>query len=46
MLNGTAWSMNRPICAILENFQQADGSVLVPEVLRDIVGVDRLLPLR
>ncbi|MDO8463283.1 MAG: serine--tRNA ligase [bacterium] len=41
-LNGTAWSMNRPICAILENFQQADGTVMVPEVLRPWLGMDRI----
>lgn len=34
VLNGTAYSMNRPIIAILENYQQKDGSVLVPEVLQ------------
>lgn len=32
-LNGTAFS-GRPIIAIMENFQQEDGSVLVPEILR------------
>lgn len=34
MLNGTASSTNRPLIAILENYQQADGSVLIPEALR------------
>ncbi len=34
VLNGTAYSMNRPIIAILENYQQKDGSILVPEVLQ------------
>lgn len=38
VLNGTAFSMNRPIIAILENYQQEDGSVVVPEVLRKYVG--------
>jgi seryl-tRNA synthetase len=38
VLNGTAYSMNRPIIAILENFQQEDGSVLVPEVLQKYIG--------
>ena len=37
MVNGTAFS-GRPIAAILENFQQADGSVRIPEVLRHIWG--------
>jgi len=34
------------MAAILENFQQADGSVLVPEVLRPLLGLDRLVPSR
>lgn len=34
MLNDTALPSIRPMIAILENFQQADGSVIVPEVLR------------
>ncbi len=34
MLNNTALPTIRPMIAILENFQQADGSVIVPEVLR------------
>lgn len=42
-VNGTAFS-GRPIAAILENFQQADGTVIVPEVLRPFMGVDRLVP--
>ncbi len=38
VLNGTAFSMNRPIIAILENYQQEDGSVIIPEVLRQYMG--------
>jgi len=34
ILNGTVTSTNRPIIAILENYQQADGSVLIPEILQ------------
>lgn len=34
MLNNTVLPSPRPFIAILENFQQADGSVLIPEVLR------------
>jgi seryl-tRNA synthetase len=34
MLNNTALPTIRPMIAILENFQQADGSVVIPEVLR------------
>lgn len=39
-LNGTAVACTRAIVAILENYQQADGSVIVPEVLRPWVGKD------
>ncbi len=42
MLNGTAVATSRAIVAILENYQQADGSVLVPEALRPWVGRDRI----
>ncbi len=38
VLNGTAYSMNRPIIAILENYQQKDGSVLIPKALQEYVG--------
>ncbi|MGH3877482.1 MAG: serine--tRNA ligase [Actinophytocola sp.] len=41
-LNGSALATSRILPAILEQHQQADGSVLVPEVLRDKVGTDRL----
>ncbi len=41
-LNGTAIAVSRAIVAILENNQQADGSVTVPEVLRKWVGKDRI----
>lgn len=34
MLNGTAIAVSRALIAIIENFQQADGSVAIPEVLR------------
>jgi seryl-tRNA synthetase len=43
-LNGTAVAVTRAILAILENGQQADGSVLIPEVLRPWVGKDRIGP--
>jgi seryl-tRNA synthetase len=43
-LNGTAVAVTRAILAILENNQQADGSVVVPEVLRPWVGKDRIGP--
>jgi seryl-tRNA synthetase len=41
-LNGTAVAISRALIAILENYQQADGSILVPEVLRPWVGKDRI----
>jgi seryl-tRNA synthetase len=42
-LNGTAIAISRAIIAILENYQQADGTVLVPEVLRPYMGKDRIV---
>jgi len=41
-LNGTAIAISRCLIAILENYQQADGSILVPEVLRPWVGKDQV----
>jgi len=41
-LNGTAIALSRTLVAILENYQQADGSVLIPEVLRPYMGKDRI----
>ena len=43
-LNGTAVAVPRALVAILENNQQADGSVIVPEVLRPWVGKDVIGP--
>jgi len=40
-LNGTAVS-SRPLVAILENFQEADGSVQIPKVLQKFCGFDRI----
>jgi len=37
MLNGTAIAVTRAIIAIMENFQQSDGSVIIPEVLRKYI---------
>jgi seryl-tRNA synthetase len=45
-LNGTAIAVSRALLAILENFQQADGSVTIPEVLRPWVGCDAIPPKR
>jgi seryl-tRNA synthetase len=41
-LNGTAVAATRAIIAILENYQQADGSIVVPDVLRPWVGKDKI----
>lgn len=43
-LNGTAVACTRALIAILENYQQPDGSVVIPEVLRKWVGTDRIVP--
>jgi seryl-tRNA synthetase len=43
-LNGTAVACTRALVAILENYQQEDGSVIIPEVLRMWVGKDRITP--
>lgn len=43
-LNGTAVAVARALVAILENYQQADGSVVIPEVLRPWVGKELLVP--
>lgn len=39
-LNGSGVAVGRTVAAILENYQQADGSVVVPEVLRPYMGCD------
>jgi seryl-tRNA synthetase len=41
-LNGTALAVGRAIIALLENHQQADGSVVIPEALRPYTGFDRI----
>jgi seryl-tRNA synthetase len=41
-LNGSGLALARIVAAILEVYQQADGSVVVPEVLRPYVGTDRI----
>jgi seryl-tRNA synthetase len=44
-LNGSALAVGRTLVAVLENYQQEDGSVIVPEALRPYMGgVERLLP--
>ena len=42
-LNGTAYAIGRTIIAIIENFQQADGTVLIPDALKGfMVGIERI----
>ena len=41
-LNGTAVAVSRALIAVLENGQQADGSITIPEVLRPLCGFDRI----
>jgi seryl-tRNA synthetase len=41
-LNGTAIAISRGIIAVMENYQQADGSIVVPEVLRTWMGKERI----
>jgi seryl-tRNA synthetase len=41
-LNGSGVAVGRTWIAIAENFQQPDGSILIPEVLRPYMGVDKI----
>ena len=41
-LNGSGLAVGRTCAAILENYQQADGSVVIPEALRKYMGVDKI----
>jgi seryl-tRNA synthetase len=43
-LNGSGLAVGRTWVAIVENYQQADGSVLIPEALRSYMGTERLTP--
>ena len=43
-LNGSGLAVGRTWVAIIENYQQADGSVVIPEVLRSYIGADRITP--
>ncbi|MBC7855612.1 MAG: serine--tRNA ligase [Pirellulaceae bacterium] len=43
-LNGTAIALSRALIAVLENYQQADGSVEVPPALRGWMGKERIIP--
>lgn len=41
-LNGSGLAIGRTMAAILENYQQEDGSVLIPKVLQNYMGVDKI----
>jgi seryl-tRNA synthetase len=43
-LNGSGLAVGRTWVAIVENYQQADGSVVIPEALRPYMGVERITP--
>ena len=44
-LNGSGLAVGRTLVAVLENYQQADGSVVIPEALRSYMGgTDRIAP--
>jgi len=43
-LNGSGLAVGRTWVAIVENYQQADGSVLIPEALQPYMGTDRITP--
>lgn len=42
ILNGSGLAVGRTVAAILENYQNEDGSITVPEVLRPFMGTDRI----
>ena len=44
-LNGSGLAVGRTLIAVLENGQQSDGSVLLPEALHGYMKTDRLLPV-
>jgi seryl-tRNA synthetase len=43
-LNGSGLAVGRTWVAIIENYQQADGSVIIPELLRPYIGAERITP--
>lgn len=45
-LNGSALAVGRTVAAILENYQQADGTVVIPEVLRPYMGGVEIIGVR
>jgi len=45
-LNGSGLAVGRTWVAIIENYQQSDGSVVIPEALRPYIGADKITPKR
>jgi len=45
-LNGSGLAVGRTWLAIVENFQQADGSIVVPQALRPYLGTDVIRGVR
>ena len=43
-LNGSGLAVGRTWVAIVENYQQADGSVIIPEALRSYIGAEQITP--
>jgi seryl-tRNA synthetase len=43
-LNGSGLAVGRTWIGVIENYQQADGSILIPDVLRPYMGIDRIPP--
>jgi seryl-tRNA synthetase len=41
-LNGSGLAVGRTWIAVVENYQQADGSIIIPEALRPYMGIDRI----
>ncbi|MEC4677070.1 MAG: serine--tRNA ligase [Nitrospirota bacterium] len=41
-LNGSGLAIGRTLVAVLENYQQKDGSVVIPEILRPYMGIDQI----
>lgn len=41
-LNGTAMALSRGIISVMENYQKADGSILIPDVLQPLMGKDKI----
>ncbi len=42
MLNGTALALSRAIVALMENYQNEDGSITIPEILKSYCGFDKI----